>query len=68
MSRGEMRIEMAVSAVVPVLPPSILIFATMGGDSAAAEEAAALELSSLALRFGGIVGGTSAHYHRWRSF
>ncbi len=49
---------MAVSAVVPVFPPSILTFAMTGGESAAAAEAAA-SLSSLAFLFGGIVGEKS---------
>ncbi len=49
---------MAVSAVVPVFPPSILTFAMTGGESAAAAEAAA-SLLSLAFLFGGIVGAGS---------
>ena len=45
---------MAVSAVVPVFPPSILTFTMTGGESAAAAEAAA-SLLVLAFLFGGIV-------------
>jgi hypothetical protein len=46
MTGGKTRIEMAVSAVVPVLLPSILIFPTTGGEVTSASEAAALESSS----------------------